>query len=185
MNRVLSISLWVGATLLLAAAVHAATLYALPNIVMRTAIARIGAPNTIHHVKRADATSRGVVRPSPDLLYSICPFDLSDGPLRVSAPVPADTYWSVSAFDGQTNNFFVKNDKQISGKTDFILAGPGTDMKTLPANVVHVQSPTMSGLVLFRTLIFSERDFARIDTQRRQATCAPMRARPPEPNNGG
>ena len=31
------------------------------------------------------AQSRGIVLPSPDLLYSVCVFDVSQGPVRVTA----------------------------------------------------------------------------------------------------
>jgi uncharacterized membrane protein len=161
---------WILATLVVAMAVHLASVWVLPHVVMSRAIALMGAPNTIHHGTRADASSHGVVRPSPDLLYSTCPFDLSRGPLRVRAPVPAGTYWSVSLFDAETNNFYVLNDRQAHGAVDFILVGPHQDKQ--PRGHV-VRAPTERGLVLFRTLIDDETDFAALDAARRQATCAP------------
>ena len=52
--------------------------------------------NTIFHSERATDTARTVVRPSPDLLYSVCWYDLSKGPVRVVSGAPRDTYWSVA-----------------------------------------------------------------------------------------
>jgi uncharacterized membrane protein len=160
---------WIVATLAVAAVVHLGTVWYLPHFVMGRALAQMGAANTIHHGRRADASSHGVVRPSPDLLYSSCPYDLSKGPLRVHAPVPTGTYWSVSAFDDNTNNFFVENDRQAKGGVvDFVLRGPGQHAQ--PRDTV-VRAPSERGLILFRTLIDDEAKFAQIDAQRRQATC--------------
>jgi uncharacterized membrane protein len=106
---------WIAATVSVTALVHLGTLFALPRRIEARVLTRMGPPNTMRFAKRPDETSRGVVRPSPDLLYSACPFDLSKGPLKITARVPHSTYWSVSAFDAATNNFFVRDDQQIAG----------------------------------------------------------------------
>lgn len=174
---------WIGwglATLAIAVGVHMASVHFLPHFIMHQAMARMGAVNAIHHQPRVTAESRGVVRPSPDLLYSACPFDLKDGPLLVTAPVPQETYWSVSVFDANTNNIFALNDKQTKeNNVTLLISGPqranGIQWHRLfnAAGEAHsVASPTMRGLVLFRTLISNEKDFAMLDAVRRQATCA-------------
>ena len=85
---------YIAGALVTAVAVHLGTLYYLPHLVMDKAMTQMGAVNAIHHGLRATASKRGVVRPSPDLLYSVCPYDLSGGaPLHVTAPVPPGTYW--------------------------------------------------------------------------------------------
>jgi uncharacterized membrane protein len=170
---------WTAATLAVAAVVHFGSMMYLPHFVMSRALAQMGAVNTIHHGRRADATSHGVVRPSPDLLYSSCPFDLSKGDLEIHAKVPQGTYWSVSMFDSNTNNFFVENDRQVKGSGVWLfvipakgflvdLAAKGPPRGPMP---VSVRSPTTRGLVLFRTLIADEKDFTALDAARRQATC--------------
>lgn len=53
------------------------------------------------------------------------PYDLSKGPLHITAPVPG-TYMSVSCFALNTVNFYVKNDQQVGRSFDFVLVGPGT-----------------------------------------------------------
>lgn len=155
--------------LAVAVAVHLGTVHALPHFVMSRTLARMGAVNTIHHGKRPDAQSRGVVRPSPDLLYSVCPYDLSRGTLHVSAPVPPGTYWSVSAFDDDTNNFFVENDRQAKGRVDFLIVSKDFHGS---GGLPTVVSPSARGLVLFRTLVGDEEHAGAIDAQRRKANCA-------------
>jgi len=116
------------------------------------------------------------VRPSPDLLYSACPFDLDkvgSGGVRISANAMPHTYWSVSVFDAETNNFFTLNDSQAkSGSVDIVIVGPHTGLVDNGAPR-QVRSPTARGLVLFRTLIDNDNHLAAIDTARRHASCAP------------
>lgn len=139
---------------------------------MHKVLARMGPVNQMQHQGRVTAQSRQVVRPSPDLLYSICPFDLAHGALHVTAKVPPGTYWSVSVFDDDTNNFFVRNDRQVKGAIDFVLLPPKGAAAVLPKNATTMHSPSLKGLVLFRTLIPNEAAFAKVDAVRRQAACA-------------
>lgn len=169
--------LWSAATLAVAAFVHVATMRAIPRRIMARALRRMAPLNTIHFGHRPDETSRGVVRPSPDILYSVCPFDLSKGPLRITARVPHSTYWSVAGFDAATNNFFVRNDQQIAGDSIEILAlGPGMTAPPVddaPDRVI-VTAPTMRGLFLFRLVINDDRQLAALDAIRHQASCETM-----------
>ena len=169
-------ALWIVAALAIAAVVHYVTLMDTPAFIMQRVMMKMGEVNTIHHQKRVTAASRGVVKPSPDLLYSVCPFDLAKGALHVTAPVPPGTYWSVSMFDDQTNNFYAKNDRQVKGKVDLLVKLPFTDVKK-PEGATEVMAPTAKGLVLFRTLINKEENFAAIDAVRRKANCTFIRSR--------
>jgi uncharacterized membrane protein len=166
---------WLAAALAIALAVHAASVLVLPRAIMWRTLAvlsRDAGTNTMSHAQRANADSRLIVRPSPDLLYSTCPFDLAKahGALRVHAQGMPATYWSVSAFDAATGNFFVRNDRAArGGAVDFLIIAPGTfvDGTRLPVIV----SPSERGIVLFRTLINDETRLAEIDARRRNAAC--------------
>ena len=164
---------WIEATLAVAIAVHLASVWYTPHAIMQVVLSRMGAPNTVHFQKRPDEHTRGVVRPSPDLLYSACPFALSNGALEVKAPVPPDTYWSASAFDADTNNFFAINDRTVGGQPLELIILPPAQRSEPPhiAGRLVVHSPTVRGLVLFRTLVNDDKNLARIDAVRRQATC--------------
>ena len=168
---------WSAAVLSLAVIIHIIGIFLVPNVIMGTLISRAGDTNginTIFHSKRADATSRQIVRPSPDLVYSMCVFDLSEGPITLAAPIPEDTYWSLSAFDDNTNNFFVVNDRQIStDAVEFVLARDGYQAPAVGGAPV-ILSPSDTGVVLFRTLIQSEEQLGPINEVRKQATCAPL-----------
>ena len=121
---------------------------------------------------RVTSDSRQVVRPSPDLLYSICTFDVTRYPLKITTGAPTDTYWSVSFFAENTDNFHVLNDGQAQGKSaTILLIGQGQKIPPQAETVTVVSAPTTTGLVLFRTLISDDARLAEIDQQRRVAKC--------------
>lgn len=171
--------IWLGAFALIAVLVHGFSVYAVPRVIMARAMARIapvGGLNHMGHGQRPTARSRGVVRPSPDLLYSTCAYDLdaAGGAVRVHATGMPKTYWSVSVFDAATDNFHVVNDRKAGGDSvDFVIIAPGAFVDTkLPV----VVSPSNKGLALVRTLINDETHFAEIDRARRNARCEPFKA---------
>jgi uncharacterized membrane protein len=171
---------WLLATLLVALIVHGASVLLLPRLVMlRTmdGIAKQAGTNTILYAPRATWRARTVVRPSPDLLYSICAYDLdaAGGAVRVSTHDMPQSYWSVSVFDADTNNFYALNDQQAkAGAADFILMpqGKSTEAGRLPV----VAAPTNRGIVLFRTLVNDDAHIAEIEAARHNAACAPYKA---------
>jgi uncharacterized membrane protein len=172
---------WIAAMLLVAAVVHGASVLLLPRIIMMRTMAGLAkqvSVNTILHAPRPTWRSRRVVRPSPDLLYSICVYDLSaaGGAVRVSTHDMPETYWSVSVFDADTNNFHALNDRQAkTGMADFLLMAPGTSAGSNRLPVVT--APTSSGIVLFRTLVNDEARIAEIDAARHNTACAPYKVK--------
>jgi uncharacterized membrane protein len=171
---------WIAATLLVAVVVHGASVLLLPRLVMARTMVGITKPagmNAIVHAPRSTWRSRGVVRPSPDLLYSICVYDLgaANGAVRVSTHDAPQTYWSVSVFDADTNNFHALNDQQAkTGTADFVLVAAGTSVEA--ARLPVVVAPTNRGIVLFRTLVNDETHIAEIDAARHYAACGPYDA---------
>jgi uncharacterized membrane protein len=170
---------WIAATLLIAVVVHAASVLLLPRLMMRTmaAITKTVADNTIFYPPRPTATERGIVRPSPDLLYSICVYDLgaAGGALRISTHDMPNTYWSVSVFDAETNNFYALNDRQTkTGGADFLLAAKGAAIAA--GQLPVIAAPTDRGIVLLRMLVDDERRLSEIEAARHNAKCTPYEA---------
>lgn len=160
--------------------VHVASVAIIPRAVMVMALHKMSSLNgynAMTHSPRATSASRAVVRPSPDLLYSACPFDLdaARGMLHVHAEAMPHTYWSVSMFDAQTDNIFALNDHHArNGGIDFILKRSNTKPLGDRSKLV-LESETPRGLILFRTLIDDEKRLPEIDAARRHAACEPYR----------
>lgn len=153
-------------------AAYQAVLLATPWFLMDQAIRKLGAAGEMGEMTHSPLTSAEnqlVVRPSPDLLYSVCPFDLADGPLLVHAePVPG-RYSSISVFDARTDTAFVANDEQMAGKPlDIILAVKGQDV---PRQGRVIRLEHARGLVLQRVLLADRSEFAEVDPLRRRTKC--------------
>lgn len=178
MNALKKLALFVA----IASAANVATVAALPWLINSYVLHRLaaiaGGPNRALHAPRADARARAVVRPSPDLLYTACVFDVSERPLRITAPVQ-DSYVSVSGFAADTSNFFALNDSQVpsapGGRKRFDLVIAGAGAADVPAGARAVIAPSPRGLILFRSLITRDADLARLqrDYQSHQQ-CAPL-----------
>ncbi len=168
---------WLIAVLVVAAVTHGALLYLGPSLVMSAAMGRVGAAaplNDVLHAERPNADNDVIVRSSPDLLYDICIYDIRERPLRISATTPPGTYWSVSFYDMNTNNFRVINDGQASAGAVLLVLDKVGREGPAPAGAEIVVSPTDRGIVLFRTLVNDESRLAEIDAVRRSASCAPL-----------
>ncbi|MBX3505176.1 MAG: DUF1254 domain-containing protein [Parvibaculum sp.] len=168
--------LWIAGSIALAAVFHILTVFVLPYGIMNRAMAGIsaqaGGDNKAVYPERATADTRGIVRPSPDLLYTACVYDVSDRPVRLTSPVP-DTYWSLSAFAANTDNFFVVNDRSVRGNRIEIILAANENADT-PRGVPLVVAPSTRGIVLFRSLVPNEDAAIEVDQLRRQANCEPL-----------
>lgn len=138
---------------------------------MEGAIRRIsaGEMNTMRHGALPTPENQPIVRPSPDLAYSSCPYDLSDGPVEVSVtPVPG-RYSSLSIFDARTDVAFVRNDRQAKEKPyRIVIARQG---QAVPAGVEVVRVGYDRGIALVRLLLNDPAEIKALEPLRRQSGC--------------
>lgn len=131
-------------------------LWGYPQIVMAEVMDRISERGTMRHVWRAGPRtgpdSRVIVRPSPDLSYAACVYDLSEGPVRIQV-APWDDYWSLSLYALDTDNFWTANDRDYPDGLTIDLMPPGFGEETASApGIIQVQSETTAGVALIRRL---------------------------------
>lgn len=149
-----------------------ATLAAMPRALMALAVRRVasaGGINRMTHAPIVTAKSRAIVRPSPDLLYSSCPYDVGVGPVLIDV-MPIDApYWSLSVFDTLTNTAFVRNNTQLGRKPLRVaLIRKG---QVAPAGYRAVMPAGTRGVALVRVLIDRSAPIDVIDKARRQSRC--------------
>ena len=164
--------IWLAVVAAIAVGSYYASLAAAPFALMRLAESKMAgtAPtNRFTHSPPVRAERQFVVRPSPDLLYSSCPYDLTGGPLEVTAvPVPG-RYSSISVFDARTDVAFVRNDEQMAGRpTRVVLALEG---QRVPAGVETVRLRYPTGIILQRVLMADPSEAAEVDPIRSQTAC--------------
>ncbi|MDD5398491.1 MAG: DUF1254 domain-containing protein [Dehalococcoidia bacterium] len=101
---------WIGWTLLaiivVAAIVNLIVAVNIPTAIMEATINKKFNYPSNQWIFEAPVTdnSTDVVRPAPDDIYSICVYDVSQHPLRVTSMTTE--YWTISAFAMNTDNFF-------------------------------------------------------------------------------
>lgn len=168
---------WLGPILfglIVAAAAACAVIAYIPYGLMHVAIDRLGQGgiNSMSYGNLATPERQPVVRPSPDLAYSSCPYDLSKGPVAIDvAPVPG-RYSSLSVFDAATDVIFVRNDVEAGGKPyRIIVARPG---QAVPAGIEVVRTNHDRGIALIRLLLKEPAEIGGLDAARRQSSCTPV-----------
>ena len=161
---------WLAVGLTVAVLTHLLTVWALPRLIMREAMARItdetatqaraqGAPQAatgVYLPPPTDHTQRRIVMPSPDLLYATCTLDLSKGPMRVTAEVAHPRYWSVALYGANSDNFFVVNERSAAAqRLDLWVVPPGADRSAMNAErgSTVVDAPSRKVLLLMRLLL--------------------------------
>lgn len=165
-------------TVLLAGIIHYGCILVYPYLVMSVAMRKglkLLGKNTITHGKKPTSEFRDIVRPSPDLIYSGCIFDLSAGPLRIHSVVPL-TYMSLSMYADNTDNFFRINDMEIDDpELELVLIGPNISKSELlkdfeESSSLVVQAPSQTGILLFRYFYGDGAHAQNIEAVRQQTT---------------
>ncbi len=166
---------WLIVTVLVAVVVHVAAVFAAPKVIMSKAVAVVargaGGVNRFNHQGPVTPQRRAIVRPSPDLAYLSCSYDLSNGPVRIRI-APWDDYVSLSLFAANTDNFYTINDRKMGAAVyEVALVQKG---KPIPDGAVNVvESPSVKGIALERRLAPTAERFALADAAREQSVCEP------------
>lgn len=165
---------WLGPILfglIVAAAIAWAAILYIPYGLMGIAIDRLGqgGVNSMSYGNLATPERQPVVRPSPDLAYSSCPYDLSKGPVAIDVvPVPG-RYSSLSIFDAATDVIFVRNDVEAGGKPYRIVIA--RDGQIVPPGAEIVRTNHDRGIALIRLLLKEPAEIGGLDAVRRQSSC--------------
>jgi uncharacterized membrane protein len=143
------------------------TTWATPRLIMKVAFERLaeraGGVNRMGHAPPTSPETQMIVRPSPDLLYSACAFDLTQGDVEVRIGA-TEGYWSASVYDAATNNFHVVSYRDFDPAT-------GVLRLTRTDTARAIRSPSPRGVVLVRRRM--DNAAARADALRaqQQDTC--------------
>lgn len=159
---------------------HLGLVLFVPHFLMNVAMARVSQDgkqiNQFTFGSRTTQNSRNIVRPSPDLAYSTCAYDLSNGPMLIeAAPSPNAGYVSVSVFAANTDNIAVFDTSQSPDGIRFVLATKG---QVTPPGTKVVISPSVHGIVLDRRLAPNAELFTAADEARRSDKCAAIGSNP-------
>ena len=160
--------------------VHLLAVWAAPRLIMRVVMhgpvaQTLNMQNQAAFPPPVTASSRSIVLPSPDLLYSVCVFDVSQGPVRVTAAPQLSSYWSIALYAANSDNFFVVNDRSAGAKPVdlWLVSERGNEAaQGIPPGSQVVVSPSTRGFLLMRVLTGNyDAEKAVVEPARRTLKC--------------
>ncbi|THD44156.1 MAG: DUF1254 domain-containing protein [Bradyrhizobium sp.] len=175
--------LFVAATIAVAALVHLCVVLVIPAVASRDAYARLaelGPVGATTPLPRAAPGERRFPWDDPALAGSFCRFDLSNGPLRVKAPVGRAGFASLSFHTRHGAVFYALTDRAAThGKMEAVIATAAQlrvivahDDEDDPSQDLRVASPTSDGFVVMRAFSELPSLFAAATEEAQTLNCA-------------
>jgi uncharacterized membrane protein len=160
---------WAITTLVLSGLFLLFAFWRLPNIFTRGMVRRFGrriGAEPWNQLQRASLPNAGmdvVAATSPDMFNMFGVYDASREPVRIRCFVPDwDSYWSISLYAWNTENFYVLNDRKAKpGELVLIVVGP-RGKHDRKANETVVAAPTARGVIVIRAVLNNPEDAAEV-----------------------
>jgi len=153
--------LWILAGILLGGIVHLAAVLLLPSLASRNAYSRLAGLTPVNAVTPLAAPAPGsdpLPYMDPAFATSVCRYDLSDGPLKLSVPV-TQAYTSVSFYSRAGVAYYAINDRAAGRSVielDLMTSEQHADLPEnedeTAADRLIVESPTPTGVIVLRAL---------------------------------
>lgn len=153
---------------------HVFTLQVAPEFIMAKAMKLLAQKGLSEHSfslsPRITPQSQSIVRPSPDLAYSICLFDLSTGPVLVKGE-KWNGYGSITIFNANTDAVYVASLDQVDTPPPaVILAMAGTQTASVDLPIITLKNP--KGVALIRRLAPTIDLFEQVQSISQKDICA-------------
>jgi uncharacterized membrane protein len=153
--------LWLLAGALLGGVVHLVAVLILPRTATQDAYSRLSpvAPvNAVATVPQPTPQNELMPYMDPAFAAAVCRYDLSNGPLKLTAPV-SPAYTSVSFYTRQGVAYYAINDRAAGRRVIELELMTSAQRNDLPedeevtaADRLIVESPTTTGLIVLRAL---------------------------------
>ena len=156
---------------------YQAVLWYYPHKLMAYTYTRWNPGNQWFHAGRQNPQTTWVPGGNPDFIISRAAYDVSKGPILLTGVVPPETYWSLTGYQGNGANFFIRNDAGRSGQVyEFVLAKMGIDVSRFPqaANREVLYSPTDRGLLVVRIFLTNKVDYTTLKSIQEKAVIQPL-----------
>lgn len=168
---------WTIFVLGLSAVFHFLVVLAIPNITVMSAASRItdagGLNKALHsHTESAELWLDGRLA-NPDILTSVCAFNLALGPVRISAQIPK-ALWSVSIYSDTRQLIYTIDEADVTNGTfDAIIAGTGQHFAN-EEDLREIHLARFTGIVVFRSIIDPGQDIKKQQTLNETSRCAAL-----------
>ena len=178
-------------TLILAAVtgalIHISATLVVPHFAKASAFQRLSQSlplNRMRILPAADATSQPLPYLGPDVRLALCHYDLSDGPVGVTAALP-DKGWSLGLYTPAGDNYYVMPaPENRSGDLTLTIVPPGERSfslltlggRTAQTSLSQVESPELKGFAVIRAPLRGRAFANEIEAALKRAGCAVNRS---------
>jgi uncharacterized membrane protein len=175
---------YVAEALIVGALVHFVLILAIPLVAEHDAyhrLAQIGLSDATIALPQAAPQERSAPYADPAVASALCSFDLTNGPIRVRAPLGRAGFASLSFHSRRGAVFYAMTDRVAThGMMEAVIATPkqlrvliSQDDEDNPSQDLRIASPTPQGFVFAR--IFSELPslYPEAEAQAKTLSCAP------------
>lgn len=169
--------------LVLAGLIHIVAVLTLPSLAPRNAQARLaalGPANTIIVLPAAAPGKQVMPMMAPDVRYAFCRFDLTNGPVRLSATI-ADDLWLFGLYTPEGDNFYAVAGADLKKRdVQFVIVSPdqtveeaGVDSPETSDEILVVNSPVTEGIAMIRAPLKGPSRAARAEEALKATSCGP------------
>ena len=152
--------LYIVLCVVLAGLIHIVAVLTLPALAPKNAQARLaalGPANTMIELPAAAPGRQAMPMMAPDVRYAFCRFDLTNGPIRLSATI-ADDLWLIGLYTAEGDNFY---------------AVAGADSPETSEEILVVNSPVTEGIAMIRAPLKGPSRAERADEALKTTSCGP------------
>ena len=166
--------------------IHIAATFLVPQLATGGAIQKLAMDfpvNSMQVLPVASAERQLLPFISPDMRYAVCRFDVSNGPVAVSAVLP-DLGWSLGLYSAVGDNFYAvpaQSGRRID--VNITLVQPPADGgggflgfgRPAPSNSSEIAVPRAQGLIIIRAPLKGEAYANEVEAQLGRAKCSAQR----------
>jgi uncharacterized membrane protein len=169
--------------LVLAGLIHIVAVLTLPTLAPRNAQARLadlGPVNTMIKLPPATPGKQAMPMMAPDVRYAYCRFDLTNGPVRLSATI-ADDLWLISLYTPEGDNFYAVAGADLKKRdVQFVIVAPdqtveeaSVDSPETSDEILVVNSPVTEGIAMIRAPLKGPSRAPRAEEALKATSCGP------------
>jgi hypothetical protein len=139
----------------------------------------IGSNHLYWQTALSTPSSRVVVSPNVDTLYSIAVLDLRSGPVTLTVPRIADRYYVFQFLDGWTNSFAYVGTRATAARPGTWMITPPRWHGTIPTGDTQIVAPTPQVFLLGRFFVKDAADIANVTPLHETVTLRSLSSTPP------
>ena len=175
--------LYIVLCVVLAGLIHIVAVLTLPALAPKNAQARLaalGPANTMIELPAAAPGRQAMPMMAPDVRYAFCRFDLTNGPIRLSATI-ADDLWLIGLYTAEGDNFYAVAGADLKKRdVQFVIVAPDQTVEEAGVNspetseeILVVNSPVTEEIAMIRAPLKGPSRAERADEALKTTSCGP------------